>query len=184
VFMENVTRENLEIHGVAKKFVFDEATAKELGVTCSGYEGDVSKNCWRELSHIFTVLAKNNPLKSYEYCYREENKDFAYECYLHSINLIILTPGYSETDLKNTCSVYSGDPKLMSSCISRALGSLLNSSLDFINRAHMFCLNVDDRSKDRCYRILGDILRKKADNSQRAKLCKNLPEIYKKYCFE
>ncbi len=182
VFMENITRENLEIHGVAKKIQFTAETAKEFENICNEYNGDIGKNCWRELSHIFTSLSKNKPQGSYDFCYLNSNKDYAFECYLHAVNLIIMSPGYSDRDLENTCKNYWDNSDRLTLCMSRALGSLINSSVGFIDRAESFCAYIPSANKDRCYNILGSILKKKVSESERIKLCGGIPSEYQQYC--
>lgn len=180
--MENITRENLEIHGVAQKIQFTLATVTELEKTCSSYTGDVGKNCWRELAHIFTSLSKNSPQGSYDYCYLNRDKDYALDCYLHAVNLIIMSPGYSDADLEATCGNYRDNNEALTLCISRALGSLINSSVGFIDRANNFCKYIPSDSQDRCYKILGSILKKKVNEDKRIELCRVLPSEYRKYC--
>jgi hypothetical protein len=180
--MENITRENLEIHGVAKKIQFTAETAKEFENICNKYNGDIGKNCWRELSHIFTSLSKNKPQGSYDFCYLNSNKDYAFECYLHAVNLIIMSPGYSDRDLENTCKNYWDNSDRLTLCMSRALGSLINSSVGFIDRAESFCAYIPSANKDRCYNILGSILKKKVSESERIKLCGGIPSEYQQYC--
>lgn len=182
LFMENVTRENLEIHEVAEKLKFTEDEANALKDVCKNFDGEAGESCWRELSHIFTIISKLNPEKSYEFCYSGTNPQYNQECYLHAINLIVLSPKYSAADLSNTCKPYLDNQELLKLCISRTISPLINSSVDFTPRAINFCGLIPLEVKGFCYARIGHFLEPKVDLKKRTQLCQKAPERYFKLC--
>lgn len=182
LFMENVTRENLEVHQVAEKLKFTEDEADNLMKLCKSYDGEAGESCWRELSHIFTIISGLKPEKSYEYCYSGSDPAFNKECYLHAINLIVLSPRYSIADLENTCKPYLNDSESLKVCISRTISPLIGSSVDFTDRAINFCGFIPLESKGYCYDRIGQYLKSKVNLDKRIELCKRAPAKFFKHC--
>ena len=182
LFMENVTRENLETHQVAEKLEFTEEEANELKEVCQTFNGQAGESCWRELSHIFTIISQLDPEKSYEYCYSGTDPKFNQECYMHAVNLIVLSPGYSIKDLENTCKPYLDDPETLKICISRTISPLINSSTGFTDRAINFCGFIPLDAKGFCYSRIGYYLKPKVDLEKRLELCKRAPQRYFNLC--
>jgi hypothetical protein len=182
VFMENITRDNLEIHEIAKKFALTKSAALGLEQTCKQYSGEQGLSCWRELAHIYTVLSQNKPLPTYNLCYQTDNEEYAKECYMHSINLMVLSDNYSLYDLKDTCSPYHKQEKTTEYCLSRTITPLLGSSYEFMGRAVSLCESQPDMSRKFCYSNIGNMIKQKASLNQRKNLCKKVPEKYFKNC--
>lgn len=182
VFMENITRDNLEIHEVAKKFVLSRSAALGLENLCNQYKGEEGLSCWRELAHIYTVITKNKPLPTYDLCYQTTNEEYAKECYMHSINLMVLSEGYTVKDLQDTCTPYHHLEKTTEYCLSRTITPLLGSSFEFINRAVSLCETQPSKYRQFCYSNIGDMLKQKASLEKRKELCKKVPDQYLNYC--
>jgi hypothetical protein len=182
VFMENITRENLEAHGLTGKLEFNKETSIELEDNCRGFEGTAGKSCWRELAHIYTIITGNNPTEAYELCYQSENSDYAKECYMHSINLMVLSDNYSDQDLADTCKEYWFAEKEAKSCVSRTLTPLLGSSVDFVDRAIIFCDSQPISYKQFCYTKIGQELKVRTNQEKLGELCQKVPEEYFKNC--
>jgi hypothetical protein len=182
VFMENITRDNLEIHEVAKKFALTQSVARELEQMCENYQGVEGFSCWRELAHIYTSLTDNKPVPTYELCYQTQNEENAKECYMHAINLMVLSENYSLKDLKDTCSPYYKTGKTIEFCISRTITPLLGSSIEFIDRAVSFCETQSTKYHQFCYSKIGQMLRPRSSLEKRKNICKKVPDQYFKYC--
>lgn len=182
IFMENITRENLEAHGLTGKLEFNKETSIELEDNCRRFEGSAARSCWRELAHIYTIITGNNPTEVYELCYQSENPEYAKECYMHSVNLMILSDNYSDQDLGDTCKEYWAAESESKSCISRSLTPLLGSSVDFIDRAIVFCQSVPQQHNEFCYTKIGQELKARTNQVKRTELCQKVPEQYFKNC--
>lgn len=182
VFMENITRENLEAHEIAKRFTITKDASILLEEVCKTYFGEVAMSCWRELAHIYTVLGKYEPSNVYDLCYQAENKQNANECFMHSINLMILSEGYSSKNLADTCRNYWSTEEGAESCITRSLFPLLGSSVDFIDKAVIFCDSQPTKYKAFCYTRIGEELKPKLTQDKRILLCQKMPKEFLQDC--
>lgn len=182
VFMENITRENLEAHEVAKSLTLNKATSLELEEDCRKYDGDIGRECWRELPHIYTVIAKNDPNEIYSLCYQNSKKDYARECFMHAINLMILSDNYSHRDLADTCKNYWQDTTQAKNCIFRSVNPLLSSSVDFIDRASDFCSLQPQIYRKFCYTGIGKEIKARTTSEKGASLCSKLPKEFINDC--
>jgi hypothetical protein len=184
VFMENITRDNLESHEVAKKFALTKSAAIGLEENCKKYSGDEGLSCWRELAHIYAPITNNNPLEVHTLCYQSPHKEYAQECYLHAINSMITFEKYSGVDLTNTCKPYFENEAETNQCIARSLSPLLGSSVEFIDRADIFCNAVPEQNKHFCYSRIGEELKRKTSYEKRKILCQKIPEVYVNLCLK
>ena len=182
IFMENITRENLEAHEVAQKFALTKAASLGLEENCRQYRGEAGLSCWRELAHIYTSFTYNDPNEVYPLCYQNKNQDYARECFMHSVNLMILSDNYTEANLADTCKQYAGNENEAKNCISRALTPLLGSSVDFIDRAAIFCNSQPKEFQQFCYTKVGQELKPRASVEKRTQLCEKVPQKFLNYC--
>jgi len=182
VFMENITRENLEAHEVAQKLELTKEESLGLEDNCRSFEGAAGRSCWRELAHIYTVIGHNDPNEVYPLCYQTPIQAYANECYMHSINLMILSDNYSDQNLTDTCKHYWNSEDRSKSCISRSLVPLLGSSVDFIDRAAVFCDSAPLEYKQFCYTKIGQEIKPRTSPERRVELCGRVPQEFFKYC--
>lgn len=182
IFMENITRENLEAHQVAQKFALTKAASLGLEENCKQYTGEAGRECWRELAHIYTSFTDNDPNQVYPLCYQNKNQDYARECFMHSVNLMILSDNYSDSNLADTCKNYTGNQNEAKNCISRALAPLLGSSVDFIDRAAIFCNSQPKEFQQFCYTKVGQELKPRVPLEKRTQLCEKVPTEFLNYC--
>lgn len=183
IFMENITRENLEAHEVAQRFELTREASIGLEENCKQYEGEAGLSCWRELAHIYTPVTDNNPKEVYSLCYQSENKDYAFECFMHSINLMVLSDGYSDQNLADTCREYWSIKEKTERCVSRTIMPLIGSSVDFVDRAVIFCKAQPKAYQQFCYTKIGqEIAPRVKDNDTRLELCKKVPNEFLNSC--
>lgn len=182
VFMENITRDNLEEHGIAKKFDITEEASLKLEELCRQYQGEVGLNCWRDLAFVYTYLAKNDPDQVFQLCNRTSNESYAQACYINAVNLMVLSKDYSEQNFADTCRNYWKNPKVTQDCIITALSSMLGSSVDYINQATNFCNAQPQQYQGFCFVTIEQEITSRTSPAKRSSLCKDVPKQYLANC--
>ncbi len=152
VFMENLYRRNLFVHGVGKSFAWNKKTLAEQEELCSSYPYLPAKACWRQLSHMYVVLEKE-PQKVFAACSRTGREDFRDACYFHAVGVMTLLSGDS-AKLRPLCVPYSDSPDKFSSCTDVIVSALLDSSLMLFPKASEFCKSLSDQYRKPCMDIL------------------------------
>lgn len=182
VFMENIIRDNLENHGISKKFRLTLAAANGLEKVCLKYSGSAKKGCWREMAHIYTTLSEHNPTKNYDFCTHATAQTDIDECYFHSINLMILSDKLDTRRLGDICIHYLNNKAKLPLCINRTLTPLLVSSTKFTDRAISFCISLPEDPQKSCFTEIGDTLKKLTSIEERRSLCSSAPIQFKDLC--
>ncbi|EKD90980.1 MAG: hypothetical protein ACD_30C00054G0027 [uncultured bacterium] len=181
IFMENILRENLIVHEVAKPLPKTDDSARQIASICPTFEVDARGACYRELSHIYTLIT-NDPQRVYKYCQASPNKDEARECYFHALNLMVLSDKASDNDLAVYCQNFKGDDKNIKSCISRIIQPILGSSLSLITEASAFCQVQEGIYRDYCFQRIGQKLKNVKDRAKVRELCQEVPQQFKDIC--
>jgi|SRR3989344_2667370 len=183
LFMENITKENLVAHGIAKKTPYTKSLMLEIEKKCQQYKGDAGRSCWREMAHLYTAYTNNSPQQVHQLCYQMENKDYARECYLLAVNIMTLSQEYSDQQLADTCKDYwKNETKDAEACTRRAIRSLLGSSINFIDRAITFCEAHPAELKKYCFVNIGEELSPRTDLDKRDELCQKVSKDFLSLC--
>ena len=181
IFMENILRENLISHEISKPLPKDEASALEIEKICPTFDIDAKGACYRELSHIYTLISKD-PKANFDFCQASPQKNEAAECYFHALNLLVLNAGVPEKHWQLYCSFYSQNDPNLKTCISRVIQPLLGSSLDYMSIASNFCQHQEGIFQEYCFERIGQRLKSVKDKKKVAELCHNVPMEYQKAC--
>lgn len=156
VFMENITRDNLVLHGLGKHIPTNQQTTDAQEALCRQYTAVAAMGCWREISHMFVVLAENDPQKTYNLCRRAPNEMDSDECYLHATGLLVRESSNITQQTRNSvCNPVIADNFLFRRCISGVINTLLSASKSYEKEARGICeaLN-DDEEKMYCTSVL------------------------------
>lgn len=181
IFMENILRENLIAHEISKPLPKTKASALDIEVICPTFEIDARGACYRELSHIYTLITKD-PKANYEFCQASPQKDEALECYFHALNLLVLNENVSNAHWQDYCSFFDEFDPNKKNCISRVIQPLLGSSLDYINLASTFCTYQEGEHQAFCFEKIGQRLKSIKDKKRVTKLCQKIPDQYQSIC--
>lgn len=182
IFMENILRENLVVHEVAKPLPKTRQTADTINLLCINQQNEAQAACFRELSHLYTIITKNDPQEVFAMCHQAQTEAQGKECYFHAINLMIANDGFDRKNTKLLCLNYFNKPEILKECILRSVSPLLLSSVKFTPEAINFCLTLPNDSQEFCYARIGDRLKSLASLPQRTKLCAQAPAKYQKFC--
>lgn len=179
VFMENITRENLIDHDLAKPISYDEESALTLEYLCRSHSRQEELSCWREISHIYAPLAKNNIKKVYQLCLKAPSDNTRDECYLHSFNSVLPGNDFSSEDLKQICMPYINTEKV-NACIEKAVTVFtLSNSYD---QTKEFCSQFNEDQKRYCITVFGQKLSNVVDIDNQSLICQNLKLEYRESC--
>lgn len=165
LFMENITRDNLVIHGIGTHIQTTEQTTSVQQKLCETHTGFAALGCWREMAHMFVRLTNNDPQKSYALCNNAKEKKEREECFLHAAGLIVRDFNISN-ELKNSaCDPLSGND-LFRRCLREIVFTMLSASTGYEKEVRDFCKAVENL-KDQKF-CLGTLdARLKQDSSPR-----------------
>lgn len=181
IFMENILRENLIAHEISAPLPKTEASTKDIEAICPTFEIDARGACYRELSHIYTLITKD-PRANYQFCQASPQKDEAAECYFHALNLLVLNENVPQGHWQAYCSFYPQSDPNLKNCISRVVQPLLGSSLEYLGQASTFCQFQPGSFKEFCFQRIGQRLKSIKDKKKVEELCKQVPDQYQRIC--
>ncbi len=160
VFMENITREGLVGHGLAKPLPWTRENASKIEELCNKYDAIAQEACWREISHMYETIYNDNPLDVYNACNKAPNDPDRTECYIHGLGNMVSSPSFEQKKLTVACSVFSTSDSRFTTCMYQVVGGLLASSEKNADKALYFCDNIDSEFKSTCYGFLLDSLKR------------------------
>lgn len=139
VFMENITRLNLESHGIAKRIPWDISHTAAMEKFCRTFTGNESRACWQELSYMFIAVSHTDPKGVYDLCRRAPNKDEADNCFIYGAGNMVVFRTFDPSLLSSVCEAYTGDHELFRRCTLQLIGSMTASSPKLVPRAKALC---------------------------------------------
>lgn len=156
VFMENITRTNLSEHDIAKPLPYNEESARYQEGICRQYEGETTRACWQEITHLYAHIAKHNPARLYELCGGATTLEGRDSCFLHGVTFIPGQPTVTpeQLDAVSLCSPFSqgfsDEKRRFSRCVSTITYVLLSSSEKFGDRVKKICESTPRRYEEAC----------------------------------
>jgi hypothetical protein len=180
IFMENFTRENLVAHGIAEFVPWDDQTIAEIENICRQYDGNIAYGCWQEISHLYNHRARLTPYLVLQDCKHAPSETLQKACFLHAVATFIQNPSFDISDFASVCTVFS-DNSFVGQCMSTAVKSLLNSSIEPRKAAISFCL-AQKKRKNECFYMIHDFLSMKLKKREIQSYCSNVPKNYRPYC--
>lgn len=185
IFMERMTRLNLEAHGISKRISWDEKNTAEMEKICREHTGIAGLTCWREIVHMFSVLNNNEPQGVYDACYSAPQEEYAKDCYLHGTSIMAVSYDFKQENLDKICSFYNEDAPAYNKCSSYLLGGMLMSSAKFSNQVIGYCNSSPDEHKASCFGVMGNVLNGAVKSlPEREKICSSAPVEYKENCLK
>jgi len=182
VFMEKHQKNIMVDHQLAKPPTFDPSYTSSLEKGCNILEGLAASACWTEMAEIFAKAYGYEQGKIYDNCYQAPTQELGRQCYLKGVVVLTTYPDYDSAEkLVGVCKPYSGKVDY-GTCVSYMISSLMNYSINFTDRAIKLCSNIEDRTKEGCFKNLGALLKINTDLASREKLCQDAPDQYKRYC--
>ena len=152
VFMENMTKQNLSEHGIAKPFKWTTDSLEGMEKLCFQYKEDAAYGCWGEMGHMYAAVYNDDPQKVLNDCLVAPDKKFTTNCYLHAVAKISVTSS-NQSDINSMCDVYKESPNF-DSCVNRVISSLLQTSSNFYERGEKFCQSLPEESRVNCFKSL------------------------------
>ncbi len=183
VFMERMTRLNLEAHGIANRVPWNQKNTDEMEKICLEYTGQAAVTCWREIAHMFVTLNRNQPQKVFDYCNRAPEAEAAQDCYLHSSSIMVVSSNFDPKNLNKVCTVFTEEDPVFDMCMSHMIGGMIMSSEKFSDTVITLCNNSTETYMATCYKKLGRSLAGAVPSAPaRAKICSKAHENYRNLC--
>lgn len=183
VFMENFTRDNLVIHGLATYVPWTEEFVRSQEKLCNEYLSLAAKGCWFVIATLYHRLAPYNPQKVFEYCSHAPNREFQDACYHLGISNLSQKESVTDTYFVSLCEVYSDETR-KNGCVHTIAQSLIQASTRYISRVLHYCKIIDSVFKKTCYDALVEYIRPRLTENEFSKLCKSIPPTYQKSCIK
>ncbi len=180
IFMENFTRENLVAHGIADFIPWDNQTIAEIENICRKYDGNIAYGCWQEISHLYNHRERLNPDLVLQDCKNAPTEILQKACFLHGVATFIQNPKANNEYFASVCTAFS-DNSFVGQCMSIAVKSLLNSSIEPRKAAISFCLEQKKRNSE-CFYMINDFLSMKFGKEEIQNYCLHVPRDYRPYC--
>lgn len=152
VFMENMTKENLSVHGLATQSKWTQASLPTFEELCLGYKGKAANGCWGEMGHMYAAVYNDDPQIVFDSCERALQKEFSTNCYLHAVTKMSVTSN-SQSNVNGICKSYEGST-LFDTCVNRLIDALLKASPRFYERGEKFCQSLSSESQINCFENL------------------------------
>ena len=183
IFMERMTRLNLEAHGLSQRIPWDAKNTAEMEQICREYTDVAGLTCWREISHMFAILHNSEPQGVFDACYRAPTQEYAKDCYFHATSIMAVSYDFRSENLNKVCSFYNTDPASYNKCTAFLVGGMLMSSAKFADQVIGYCASALEEQRDDCFGIMGNVLHGavKEDGKKEA-ICENVPVIYRDRC--
>jgi len=182
VFMESEVQRNIALHTGKEPLPWTLDSTQTQGSICSTYKSDIAEMCWRELSHMFVFLEESYPPDLYENCQKAPSENSRHECYIHGVGIMTVSSRFDPNHLSLLCQPYRKNAVLLDSCISMAVGTMLGSSPSLAEIATNFCRTLPTTHQGFCYNRFGVGLSGPGKTDIRKKICRKIPEEYKKIC--
>ncbi len=191
VFMENETKEDLVLHGLASYIDWNPKTIQDEENLCQTFTGQEYRSCYRELFRMYTKVYPNDPQIIYQKCYQASDAETAKECYFNAMGQIGISTNPTDNILGSLCRPLANQPNQTDfiNCIAYTNTFMLTTSAKFTDRAIFLCNNLPSsmdghpgRFEVTCFKFLGQTLSKVASQPQRQILCNIAPPEYKNLC--
>ncbi len=183
LFMENYTRDNLVIHGIATYAPWDEKLISTQETMCNTYTGNAGLGCWEQMSNLYSDFYDSDPNLVYVRCQKASKKEFTDMCYIQSMIMFMQASDPPKAYYQHLCDRYVNEPGNYEMCTHYAVGSVINASLKLVDRAFNYCDALGAKQKPLCYPILGIKLNNRFSYAEQLKLCSRLlQQDFKKSC--
>ena len=152
VFMENMTKENLSVHGLATQSNWTQASLSTFEELCLGYEGKAANSCWGEMGHMYAAVYNDDPQIVFDACKRAPENESSTNCYFHAVAKMSVTSD-SQSNVNGICKSYEGST-FFDTCVNRVIDALLHASPKFYERGENFCQSLPEESRFSCFEKL------------------------------
>jgi len=181
VFMENETRDGIVQHGLGTYIPWNKETTQEQQDICESYDGIAAKGCWREISHMFTFIAKDYPPEMFRLCAQAEDVENVTDCYLHGVGVTVVSSNFDVKNMEVLCAPFSRYD-MFAKCVDMAIGSMMTSSIEFASGVKALCSQIPNNFKEGCYERLGQHLVRLTGAQKTEEYCKDVPYPYQSTC--
>lgn len=184
LFMENYTRDNLVIHGIAKYVPWTDAYTKQQEDLCNKYSGMAGLGCWETISSLYTAKYFFQPDMIYASCQHASTQEYINQCYDFSMPVLMYKPDADQAYYASLCNRFADQPGEFEKCATTAVRSVVFAAKDAQKRAFDFCSSVPGNYKNLCYKILGRALTPMTTTSDQQELCANVEPMYQQDCMK
>ncbi len=153
---------------------------------CNTYSGTMAQGCWTEMAEMYAHKYMYNPDKVFTGCSEAKTEELIENCYFKGVVAMSVYPTFTSPQaLSYLCSYYITKREPYSHCIGTVTSSLMYYSPKFISRGVTFCTAIPSLYQPECFTRLLDLFKKfSTDQTERANLCKVIPDAYKQMCLK
>lgn len=184
LFMENYTRDNLVIHGIAKYVPWTDEYTKQQEDLCNKYTGMAGLGCWETISSLYTAKYFFQPDMIYLNCKHASTQEYTNQCYEFSMPVLMYKPNADKAYYASLCDRYADQPGEFAKCATGAVRSVIFAAKDARQKAFAFCSSVPTNYKNMCYQILGRALTPMTSSGDQQQLCSTVEPMYQQDCMK
>lgn len=182
VFMENETRENLITHSGFERIPWDDVNIRLQEEICARFDGEAARACWREIVHMYALVARSYPPLVYEAC-KKAPEEFFDNCYFHGLGIITSSDSFDDEDMEFLCEPFLSDNNKFKECLGWTIGSLMASSTEYVDRVVVLCESSGtDDYRAFCYNRLGEVISWRKDPDKQKEVCSGIPQGQQRAC--
>ncbi len=153
VFMENINRENLQLHDLAEDLDWNEDNTFQIERLCKKYSGVAAGACWEGVSEMYGSISNGDSTRLYSLCLAVPENADRENCYAKGSGFMafLIASGKSNPKggLTSLCKENDGQ---RNKCIQHVISYVLNSSKSYKDQILSFCDNLPADSISFCHR--------------------------------
>lgn len=153
VFMENMSKDNLVVHGLSEKPLWNEQSAAIQEKICTAYSGVPADACWSSLGQMYGSIANGSLPALHASCSQAPTDHLKQACEENGAGLMALMIAggkKKQAPMFDVCQNFQADKTKYTDCIAYIVPFIINSSPSFTQQAQAFCDSIDDTEKAFC----------------------------------
>ncbi|HSW47845.1 MAG TPA: hypothetical protein VLG67_02080 [Candidatus Saccharimonadales bacterium] len=153
VFMENDLGEGLFAHGIIKQPVKKtQETASNIEILCKKYSNIQSDACWKEISHLYNYIHKDDPKLLYKECQNAPTRKAINECFIHGALSITGNLGINQQNLFEICNQFEEKNPLFDNCMKNVIPTMLSYTFEKKLKVFDLCNSTYPSYRQKCYK--------------------------------
>ena len=172
VFMEEINRENLSIHGLAERTTWNDEYAQRVEDICLSYNAEKASACWQTISSVYGLIS-GNEVQLRSHCHRAPNSSDQKKCFMYGAGFMAFLKARNDEDLSNLpsyCDEFSNRGEYQE-CVFFIVDTVINSSVNFTDKLTSFCQKIMVDSKEYCFKTILKSLGKYLTNEKVENYC-------------
>ncbi len=153
VFMENMNKENLFVHGLGERVVWNTESITQQAHVCSSFLGEAGSVCWEDQGEMFGSLSNGSSDELHRLCQQAPLQENRGKCEMKGSGFIgfrIAAGAFSRANLPQLCKSFIANDVTMKQCLRQVVFYIVNASSTYEETAKAFCEEINTGNRDYC----------------------------------